>query len=261
MVRLCFFILGCCWVGSFVLAQPEPFWAPHAKGWHWYVDPAPQHESSTPKPMTPQKLQTLTPAEQLKQLQTIVQNAKAEAVLNPTPDNVMRYIILQNVITQNASRFSRTWAKIIWQHPSLNYQLVHPTNQAAQSAYKTAQSKDEDKILKQAAQHLGLFFFFEGRCPYCQRFAPTVKQVAATYGFSVLPISIDGLPLPDYPHPVKNQGQAQAFKVTRWPALFLVEPNQRVVIPVTFGMISVDELKSRLTHLIKEARKRGKVSY
>lgn len=242
-----------------VMAEDASPWDSHATGWHWYVDPVKE------APLKVQQTQSapsmpVTPLKQLEQLQQQLKTAKALAVLYPTKANVLHYIVLQNAITQNASQFARVWATLIWQHPELNYQLSHPTNQAALAAYHEKQQHDENKQLNQAAKQFGLWFFFSGTCPYCKRFAPTVKRVASQYHFALLPISIDGLSLPPFPHPVMNHGQAQALKVTKWPALYMVSPSKRLIIPVTFGMISEEDLKTRLATLYQEARQREKVS-
>lgn len=242
--------LLCCSAGF-----ADSFWAQHIEGWDWYKEAKPLQKKS--EEMTAQQRTSNNPVEQLRALQQQVETAKATAVLYPTQENVLHYIQLQNAITENASRFSEVWTKLIWQHPELNYQLQHPTNQTAQQAMANQKLANLDETLMKAAKEYGLFFFFEGKCPFCQRFAPTLQRVAQQYHFSVLPITIDGLTLPEFPNPMLNQGQAQAFNVTRWPALFLVNPRKRLVIPVTFGLISDEELKERMASLIEEAKRRG----
>lgn len=233
----------------------DSFWAQHIEGWDWYKDAKPLPRK--PEVVTTQQFTSSNPVEQLQALQQQVETAKATAVLYPTQENVLHYIQLQNAITENASHFSEVWTKLIWQHPELNYQLQHPTNQTAQQAMVNQKLANLDGTLAKAAQEYGLFFFFEGKCPFCQRFAPTLQRVAQQYHFSVLPITVDGLTLPEFPKPTLNQGQAEAFHVTRWPALFLVNPQKRLVIPVTFGLISDEELKERMVSLIEEAKRRG----
>lgn len=248
--------LLCCTVGF-----ADEFWSQHVEGWDWYretksfiTQTANPAQAQTP---TPSSMMSSNPVQQLQALQQQVETAKATAVLYPTSENVLRYIQLQNAITENASQFSEVWAQLIWQHPELNYQLKHPTNQSAQQAMANAKLANLDDILTKAARDYGLFYFFEGKCPFCQRFAPTLQRVAQHYHFAILPITMDGLTLPEFPNPIPNQGQAEAFKATRWPALFLVNPQKRLVIPVTFGLISDVELKERMGALIEEAKRRG----
>ena len=247
--------------GLFLLAcapcfAEDSFFSQHAEGWHWYEsEPTQQSEQpvKTPSSASTNTMPASTQSDPLAQIQSInheVSEAKAQAVLNPTPQNVARYIALQNAVTHNAANFGQVWQQVIWQNPNLNYSIAHPTNQIAKDAFLDTQRQNESVALKQIAGQYGLFFFFAGSCPYCHRFAPIVKDLQVHYGMNVIPVSLDGGGLPEYPSPQSDKGQAQAFHVTSWPALFLVNPEKRQVIPVTYGLIGEDELTHRIVTLV-----------
>lgn len=243
-------------------ATEAGFFNQHAQGWHWYApEPEPESETSSPSsPSTASSSQSLDPIAQVQAITHAVEEAKAQAVLNPTPNNVAQYIALQNAVTQNAKVFGGVWQQVIWQQPSLNYSLSHPTNQLAKNAWLDTQHQQNAGALQVIAQQYGLFFFFAGSCPYCHKFAPIVKAMQTQYGFSVIPVSLDGGGLPDYPQPQIDKGQAKKFNVTQWPALFLVNPNTRQIIPVTFGLISQDELTTRIVTLVTQLNAQGKTT-
>ena len=235
-------------------ADDYHYYDSHADGWHWYAPDDEPENQKTAQPKNSQAMQRKpqSATEALKALQQQIAEAKAKAVLNPTMDNVANYIRLQNQVSAQSTLFAKTWQEVLRAKPNLDYSLQKPTNSAAKRAQEDIDNKQNDGVLHFAAQHYGLFFFFEGKCPYCQKLAPILAHVAKQYDFDVLPISIDGLGLPDYPHPTKNQGQAEKLGVKMWPALFMVDTKTGVISPVTFGLVSQVELKKRLITAAKE---------
>ena len=110
--------------------------------------------------------------------------------------------------------------------------------------YLNEQKQQEDKAIALLAKHSGLFFFYRSSCPYCQRFAPIVKDFSERYDITVVPITTDGIALPAFPHSHIDQGQSARFKVTVEPALFTVDPYSGEIIPVGYGLMSEDELRT-----------------
>ena len=219
----------------------------HSTGWHWYQQDPEKSKQTKSASITPESATT-----QLAQLQQTVSEAKATAVLYPTQENIMHYIALQNALTAQASLFAKNWQEVIRINPTLDFSLQHPTNQTAKQAQAERENDGNDLLLKQAASKYGLFFFFEGKCPYCQKLSPILLQTAQSYGFNILPVSLDGLSLPEFSHPQMNNGQAESLGVKVFPSVYLVSPNSRTISPVTFGLVSEVELKERLVTAIKE---------
>ena len=115
------------------------------------------------------------------------------------------------------------------------------------------QKADEDQAIALLAQHSGLFFFYRSTCPYCQRFAPIVKDFSARYGIAVLPITTDGISLSDFPNSQVDAGQAAKFRVDVEPALFTVDPYRQKIIPVGYGLMSEDALRTRILAIAKQS--------
>jgi conjugal transfer pilus assembly protein TraF len=66
------------------------------------------------------------------------------------------------------------------------------------------------------------------------------------YGIEVLPVSLDGGGLPEFPSPRVDARVAAELGVETVPSVFLVDPAGRNVIPVGSGVMSVDELAERI---------------
>ena len=219
-------------------AWADHFWDQHAQGWHWYEDPSGLHQT--------QPVSISDPIKTMETWHQKITRALDQAILNPTPANMRAYITLQNEVSGQANRFALAWQAALLNDPALDYSLSHPTNSMGKAVYLTEQKQQEDQAIAQLAQHSGLFFFYRSSCPYCQRFAPIVKDFSERYGIAIVPITTDGIALPAFPHSHKDQGQAAQLKVTQEPALLTVNPYSRQIIPVSYGLMSEDELRTRI---------------
>src|SRR5579885_831661 len=222
-----------------VFAYEAGYFSEHAKGWHWYDDPK-QDQSEEEDPLAND------PVLQMNAIRATVDRALNEAVLNPTEETVSNYINLQNQVNHHAEKFEKYWKAALLAEPKLDYSLKHPTNNIAKQVEYNQQSLDENAVIRELAKKSGLFFFYRSSCPYCVRFAPIVKDFAETYGIPVIPITTDGISLPEFPNSYPDQGQAKKFHVTVEPALFAVNPYTQKAFPIAYGLTSEADLKRRI---------------
>ncbi len=73
-----------------------------------------------------------------------------------------------------------------------------------------------------------------------------VKNFSARYQITVIPVTTDGISLPEFPNSHSDQGQAAGLHVTMEPTLFIVDPYSQQIIPVGFGLMSEDDLRARI---------------
>ena len=79
--------------------------------------------------------------------------------------------------------------------------------------------------------------------------APKLAELVAAAkprGIEILPVSLDGGTLPEFPHPKTDTQVASELGVSTVPSLFLVDPQNRNVIPLGSGVMSADELADRI---------------
>jgi conjugal transfer pilus assembly protein TraF len=243
-VILIWFVMVWCLPSS---AKADNFWEERAVGWHWYQDPEENQPNPSDSTVTPDPIATM------EALHHQVQKTLDQAILNPTEDNIRQYIALQNQLGERAQRFAEVWKSVLLNSPELDFSLQHPTNNLAKQIDLDQARQQENAAIHQFAQHNGLFFFYRSTCPYCQRFAPILRDFSSRYGLSVIPITTDGISLPEYPHSHSDQGQAERLKVTVEPALFTADPQTHRIIPVSYGLLSEDELRERLLTIAQQA--------
>lgn len=237
----------------------SPYFNRHAEGWFWYHDPrieiAPKAESEPKpelppdKPLLPASRTADDPAAEVDAERKQLEVTLDRAILHPTPDNVKAYLVLNQQLMNQAGDFADAWRGAIWMNPELDHSLVSPTGAAA---YVKADitAADQDQRLASAGQNWGLLFFFRGSCPYCHKFAPLLKTFAARYGFHLVPITLDGGSLPEFPNPQANAGAGEALGVEGVPAVFVVNPKTREVAPAVFGLVGWTELSQRVLYAI-----------
>lgn len=253
-----------CVIYSFLLSHAHAtFYNRHAEGWHWYeplrsgkVEEVPLHESivkkeDKPKSKTPDKSKPQNdPTIQLEAFKKEVERLKAVAVLNPTTQNVMAYMVIQKDLMERSTRFAQKWMEVVYQTPGLDYTLHHPTSQVGRHVYLDQTRETMEKKIRSLSQSHGLFFFYSGSCPYCKQFAPIVKSFAAKYHWEVLGISLDGNILPEFPDSKIDNGSAGALGVKVVPALLAVEPRSGKVIPLSHGLSTHDQIEDRIRVLM-----------
>lgn len=95
-----------------------------------------------------------------------------------------------------------------------------------------------------------LVFFFSSQCPYCQQFAPIVKQYALKNGASILALSFDNQPVDPFVDfiPVTTEwiNEAYAGQPITYPALFIVNQRSHLLYSVAFGAMESQALEERL---------------
>lgn len=241
---------------AFAVDPAATYFQEHADGWFWYVDPPPpvdpaESPQDTPAPVapTPEALPPADPLTRVQQQRQALERAMALAVLEPTPDHVRAYLELNQALMQQSQAFADTWKQVVWTTPSLDYSLVSPTGAAARTRADERAAEQQAQLIS-AASRYGLLFFFRGDCPYCHQFAPVLSRFAADFSFMVIPVSLDGGVLPEYPHPRSNFDAAAQLKVESYPAVYLLDPATRKVAPAVFGAVGYSELAQRLATAI-----------
>lgn len=235
------------------IAHADNYYAEHHIGWHWY-------DESIEKIEKKEKIS----GEGTHDPNTVVSAAKAKistalntVIAEPTIEHVKQYLILQEQLNNRAEKVANLWQAALLQNPAINYSLTHPTNSIGLQVYHESMSQKKEKLIKLFASRTGLFFFYSSRCPYCRRFAPILKNFADSYGITIIPITLDGISLPEFPQSKPDSGQASQFHVTVTPALFAVNPYTQKAFPVAYGLTSETELRDHIYNLMSRENERA----
>ncbi len=217
-------------------------------GWHFYCDPekepaAPEAEREVALPPAPDS------RARIKAIGDKLDELKATAIINPTPENLKSYISFQREQLDRASTFSDQWRRVIWQNPEMDYDLIRPTGSLAKRAWSDARKQTAATTLANLNSRYGVFYFFKGKdCPQCLAFETALKPFTDKHGLHVMAITLDNTPSSTFPASIPDSGQAANLGITgeHLPALALFDTETSQVIPVGFGALAADELERRI---------------
>ena len=245
--------------------KPDSGWNNrHAEGWFWRdIDPEVQEpeiaEEKIAKPTLidpstlypPMNNPLIDPLASLEILQKAVETSKARAVLQPTNENLMNWIQVQNELLKKNTLFADNWQRLVWRNPEYDYNQVRPSNPVALKAYSESYKMDRREALREIAKEYGLYFVIAESCPYCHEMAPYLKRFAETYGFTVITVSVDGGSVPEFPNAMYSPEFAEQLGVKITPAIILAKPSEGVIEPISYGFISLKELETRIYRLFR----------
>jgi conjugal transfer pilus assembly protein TraF len=234
------------------------------RGWFWYEDPTWDGEEpiENPTPSThellPLQEKRPEPQQQAKSIEAKPLSAewfrknmekyRDQAIDEPSPQNVSTYMYLQRVMLDKAEKFTEVSQQVVMSDPVLDENSRRPIATFGAFAMDELSTRGTEKTVKKLAEAAGLWFFYSSTCSFCVKEAGVLKGLINAYGFKVLPIALDGLPLPggDFPDFTLDRGQAKKLGVETTPALFLVKPGENGgAIQLGQGLLSGDEIIKR----------------
>lgn len=255
----------CCFAGvDDTNSERSPFYADHARGWFWYERIAPEPEDSDTDQNYKATLSAKVPAEipplSVRWIREHLPQFLDRAIDTPTPDNVRAFLYLQRVMMDKSTQFAHVSQQVVLGDPALDEVSRRPHATFAANVLDKAAAEARHKVLSALAERVGVFFFYRADCHFCHAQAPVLAAFAQRFGFEVMPIALDGKPLPNSPFDNfrADSGQAAALNVRTVPSLFLVAPPEQVV-PLSQGVLSFHELAERTilsavkTHWISQA--------
>ena len=221
-------------------------------GWHFYCDrqekrrEAPPPLQPTPKPPATRDGQTAT--DRIAAMRKALEEARAEAILNPSTENVTAYLRLQQETLRKAAAFSDAFRRTVWASPELDYTLKRPVGALAKQLWSDERRVARDRALASLKDRYGLIYLGHAGCAACRVFGPLLRAFATRHGLDVLAVSLSGEALEGWPEAVADNGRAARLGLGNAPvpALVLFDTKTQRVLPVGFGVMAEDEMAERL---------------
>lgn len=211
-----------------------------SQGWAWYEEKAKQPEKSVEEEVVQ------SPSDQLAQIRKDLEDSLSQALLNPTPENVIAYMRDQKKWVDQSALFASLWRLALLEDPVLDPTVEVPTSQYGLQVHKDKEGKERSSRLLALGRECGLFFFFQGDCPYSEALSRVVDAFGQRHHWEVVPVSLDGSSLENFPSPRQDNGIAQSFGVARAPAVFVVNPTIGLAVPVSYGLTTLDTLEKNV---------------
>ncbi len=201
-----------------------------------------------PKPRPADQAPPASAADRLKGISAALEELKARAILEPSPENVTAYISFQREQLDRASSFADVWRRAVWQNPELDYTLQRPVNSLGKRTWLDQRRGDRERVLEQIGRRYGVFYFYSSACAACEVFAPIMRGVADRFGMTVMAVSMDGGPSATFPNYRINTGQYERMGLSggQVPALVLYDTQTKRPMPIGYGVLAADEVMDRI---------------
>lgn len=224
--------------------DPSSYYQQHETGWHWYQNNRDEIPAASPPVST-----SLSPLQAMKAYRQSLKERLDAAILDPSPDHMLSFLKANQENIQRAQDFSTAWENMLLTHPEFDPHLKYPAHGAALEIYYHEENQIKKTRLKNFAENHGLFYFYASDCAYCQKFSPLVKTLAQRYHIEILPISVNGKTLPEFPDSQIDQGQAEQFGIQHYPALLAVNFKTQEVFPISYGLTSLEEIEHKIVQV------------
>jgi conjugal transfer pilus assembly protein TraF len=216
---------------------------PEPMGWHWYNEQIKQKTNPAQPHIRIPTFSTATDA--LAFQKKVIDEAKAQAVIDPTPEHIRLYRYIQEFVFQKVSQFTQNWQKVSLTDPTLDFSTTHPTASAAQPLLHQAIAQVDKQTIRTLKRTFILTYIYQGREALDADFERTVKRFAQENDWPLKEINVND------PSLLQQKG---AHAMLQWlhnldlpklPAVLLVNPKTHETFPLTFGYIAQSELEKR----------------
>ncbi len=221
-------------------------------GWHFYCDrqeEEPQEaQPALVPPRPPPAGNEHSATARIEAMRRALEEARAEAILDPTPAKVTAYLRLQQETLQRAAAFSDAFRRTVWATPELDYTLRRPVGALAKQVWSDGRRQARDAALARLGERYGLIYLGHAGCAGCKVFGPLLRAFAMRHGLDVLAVSLSGEALEGWPEAVADNGRAARLGLgdAPVPALVLFDTTTKRVLPVGFGVMAEDEMAERI---------------
>lgn len=219
------------------------------QGWFWYVDPA---EQALPEDLAIEDAgHQRETGYSTSWIRENLPKLRDAAIDDPSPTNVRAYLYVQRLAMDRASAFQASVSFVTSADPYLDQVARFPTSEGGAKIGGSQAESAKQETLFALSQQTGIWFFYRSDCRYCHAMVPVLLNLQRQFGFTIMPVSLDGLPLDArLPNFSVDRGQASALGIEVTPSFFLVKPPDLTnVVPIAQGFVSQTDFEERIIRM------------
>ena len=218
-------------------------------GFLWYNLPRPPVTQKAVKPKgTP--FERLSYSERDKVLSFYTFEALHRARQTKSMEDMHTFIAMQDYWLKESSRFKNLFQKTMLYYPEYDYSVTHPTSSIGTKLLDAERAEKSQVAIKTLAKTHGLLFFYRSQNAYDQKQIAVLQDFCARFELPLMAVSVDGKRAPELPGSRLDKGQAEALGVRFFPAILLVSPKTKQILPVAYGFTTQDALENNLVSII-----------
>lgn len=223
-------------------------WSRVDRGFTWYPPDEPHVKRKNAPPVAP--IVPLSTFDSTKAINRHYEALKDIAVINPTEHNVYAFHKFKAEMLDQSQRFTAVSQRVVWQSPDIDFNNINPFVSFAQTDIRNASYQGERDQVATIAQEYGLLFFYRSDCSYCHIQAPVLADLTQRFGIRVIPVSLDGGPIPGFANWRPDNGIARRVSAGRGievtPTLYLVSRRTQEAIMLGSGVMGQDDIVRRI---------------
>ncbi len=219
------------------------------KGFWWYETPPFQkelteEESRELRPLpSVRALSELYPSELAAELEA----RKVYAVWKQTPEAVLDYYIVQDVVRRHALAFTALTKYVLLMHPELNARSAYPISGAGRQIHTKLRAQTIRDALSRARSDFALILFAQADCAYCEAQRNVLKYFAEQHHWVIESIDIGERP-----------AVRARFNISSTPRTILIERGSERWMPIAVGLESVPAIEDSTYRAVRLLR--GEIS-
>ncbi|WP_224962470.1 conjugal transfer protein TraF [Geomonas subterranea] len=180
---------------------------------------------------TPQQLWDMKP----KELAALLEAFKDQSVWRPTEEHVHDTYAMIDIARRKSSAFANVQQYVVNKYPEISTERDYPMAVPGKEAIRQAKTQEVNQRVAQASNDYGLIYFYKPGCPYCEAEEKILRFFVSSRRFDVQPVNIQEQP-----------GVAAQFGITITPSLVLIKRGNSQPLPISYGVIALDELEARV---------------
>lgn len=218
------------------------------KGYHWYEEPVKSSSEEDPDKKERQPLPPPPPAAEMMDmhpddLKAMLENYLKEAVWLRTPESVLAYYRIQDVVRRKAAGFTAVSNMVMLQNPTLSGASQYPITSPGRKAELQQRANNQAQYLENFRGKYALALFSTEECPYCSPQRNILKLVSDRTGLETTEVNIN-----------KNPSAQARFDVQVTPMVILIERNSERWMPIAVGVESATKITSSAYRAIRYLR-------
>lgn len=229
------------------------YYGDRERGYYWYEEDPDKLKRPPPPPPAPAAAPSK--AEEMKPfsvdwLKVKLEETRKIAIDNPTRENVELYVYYQKIAMDKAEKYALMSQQVAIVNPELDESYENPTATMARKARQQKRDDEQVRTVQKLAREVGIYYFFKSDCQYCAKQNGVLSELETKYGFRIMPISIDHLPLEDgaFPQWTPDRGQAMKLGISATPTLYMFHPPNEIVF-LSVGVQTEGQLMKRIIQI------------
>lgn len=216
-------------------------------------------DTKNPEKKAAEKEENLPP-QTVTELKTRVEETLERAVMDPTDENIARYLKINALLLEKAGRFAERWRDVLINYPEYDWTASHPTANFASTTLSRERDAARGEKLMTLAGSWGLVYFGDsGRLTGLMR--PLVDRFAGMTGMELVKVAVGG----KSPYLREAYVDTQLHKraaggIKHLPALLLMHKDDGDIGKarlVATGVVDIAELGRRVVRLVSAYEEQG----